>query len=158
MTSRDEREALARFRGRYAIAASDTAAGVEQRVLGAAWGADGYTTVDQADELELASQRRDGSLRNPVTMWVVRDGDELYVRSMHGRSGAWFRGTQTRHQGHIRAGGVDKDVAFVVDADPAVNDRIDAGYRSKYRRYGANIIGSVVNPESRASTIKLVPR
>ena len=51
MTSRDEREALARFRGRYAIAASDTAAGVEQRVLGAAWGADGYTTVDQADEL-----------------------------------------------------------------------------------------------------------
>ena len=73
-------------------------------------------------------------------MWVVRDGDELYVRSMHGRSGAWFRGTQTRHQGHIRAGGVD------------------AGYRSKYRRYEANIIGSVVNPESRASTIKLVPR
>jgi Uncharacterized protein conserved in bacteria (DUF2255) len=52
----------------------------------------------------------------------------------------------------------DKDVAFVVDADPAVNDRIDAGYRSKYRRYGANIIGGVVNPESRASTIKLVPR
>ena len=51
MTSRDEREALARFRGRYAIAASDTAADVEQRVLGAAWGADGYTTVDQADEL-----------------------------------------------------------------------------------------------------------
>jgi len=122
------------------------------------WTPDEFAKIEQAEELELASQRRDGSLRNPVTMWVVRDGDELYVRSMHGRSGAWFRGTQTRHQGHIRAGGVDKDVAFVVDADPAVNDRIDAGYRSKYRRYGANIIGGVVNPESRASTIKLVPR
>jgi aryl-alcohol dehydrogenase-like predicted oxidoreductase len=41
-------------------------------------------------------------------MWVVRDGEELYVRSMHGRSGAWFRDTQTRHQGHIRPGGVER--------------------------------------------------
>jgi hypothetical protein len=122
------------------------------------WTPDELAKIGQAEELELASQRRDGSLRNPVTMWVVRDGDELYVRSMHGRSGAWFRGTQTRHQGHIRSGGTDKDVAFVVDTDPAVNDRIDAAYRSKYRRYGASIIGGVVNPESRASTIKLVPR
>jgi hypothetical protein len=122
------------------------------------WNPAELAKIGQAEELELASQRRDGSLRNPVTMWVVRDGDELYVRSMHGRSGAWFRGTQTRHQGHIRAGGVDKDVAFVVDTDRAVNDRIDAAYRSKYRRYGANIIGSVVNPESRAATIKLVAR
>jgi Uncharacterized protein conserved in bacteria (DUF2255) len=44
------------------------------------------------------------------------------------------------------AAGVEKDVTFVVDADPTVNDRIDASYRSKYRRYGATIIGIVVNP------------
>ncbi|WP_269323760.1 DUF2255 family protein [Streptosporangium roseum] len=46
------------------------------------------------------------------------------------------------------------------DADPAgsaVHDQIDEVYRTKYRRYGANIIGGVVNPESRAATIKLVP-
>lgn len=122
------------------------------------WTRNELAKIGQADELELTSKRRDGSLRSPVTIWVVRDGDELYVRSMHGRSGAWFRGTQTRHEGHIQAGGVDKDVAFVVDADPGVNGRIDAAYRSKYRRYAANIVGSVVNPESRAATIKLVPR
>jgi hypothetical protein len=122
------------------------------------WTPDELTKIGHAEELELASLRRDGSLHNPVTMWVIRDGDQLYVRSMHGRSGAWFRGTQTRHQGHIRSAGIDKDVAFVVDADAAVNDRIDQAYRSKYRRFGASIVGGVVNPESRASTIKLVPR
>ena len=58
-------------------------------------------------------------------MWVVRDGDELYVRSMYGRAGAWFRGTQTRRQGRIRSGGVEKDVSFVIDTDPALNDRIE---------------------------------
>jgi 2-polyprenyl-3-methyl-5-hydroxy-6-metoxy-1,4-benzoquinol methylase len=51
MTSRDEREALERFRERYATTANDAAAAIEQQVLGAAWGANGYTTVDQADEL-----------------------------------------------------------------------------------------------------------
>jgi hypothetical protein len=122
------------------------------------WTQEELARIGRADELHLASQRRDGSLRTPVTMWVVRDGDELYVRSMHGRSGAWFRGTQARHQGHVRSGGVDKDVNFIVDADLGLNDRIDAAYRSKYQRYGANIVGGVVNPESRASTIRLVPR
>jgi hypothetical protein len=66
--------------------------------------------------------------------------------------------TQTRQQGHIRSGGVDKDVTFVIDTDSALNDRIDAAYRDKYRRYGDRIVGGVVNPASRESTIKLVPR
>jgi len=114
--------------------------------------------IGQADELDLASQRRDGSLRDPVTMWVVRDGDDLYVRSIHGRAGAWFRGTQTHRQGHIRSGGVGRDVTFVIDTDPTLNDRIDAAYRNKYRRYGDRIVGTVVNAASRDSTIKLVPR
>jgi hypothetical protein len=122
------------------------------------WTPEELVRIGQADELDLASQRRDGSLRDSVTIWVVRDGDDLYVRSMHGRAGAWFHGTQTRRQGHIRSGGVDKDVTFVIDTDSALNDRIDAAYRDKYRRYGDRIVGGVVNPASRESTIKLVPR
>jgi hypothetical protein len=121
------------------------------------WTPDELDRIGQAEELELAPRRRDGSLRDPVTIWVVRDGDDLYVRSIHGRSGVWFRRAQVRNQGHISAGGVDKDVAFVVAPDPAVNDRIDTDYRDKYRHYGADTIGGVVNPGSRAVTIRLVP-
>ncbi|MCP2329227.1 hypothetical protein HDA40_007734 [Hamadaea flava] len=121
------------------------------------WTAEELDRIDHTDELELASQRRDGTLRDPVTMWVVRDGDDLYVRSMHGRAGKWFRGTQVRDAGHIRSGGVDRDVSFVVDDGKALNDRIDKAYTSKYGRYGANIVGGVVNPDSRAATIRLVP-
>jgi hypothetical protein len=121
------------------------------------WTSDDLTRIGTADELELASVRRDGTLRKPRTIWVVRVGDDLYVRSMYGRTGGWFPATQVRHQGHIRAGGVDKDVTFA-DADRDLNDQIDAAYRDKYRRYGERIIGGVVNPEARAATIKLVPR
>jgi hypothetical protein len=121
------------------------------------WTSDDLTRIGTADELELASVRRDGTLRKPRTIWVVRVGDDLYVRSMYGRTGGWFPATQVRHQGHIRARGVDKDVTFA-DADRDLNDQIDAAYRDKYRRYGERIIGGVVNPGARAATIKLVPR
>jgi hypothetical protein len=122
-----------------------------------AWTSEELTGIGTATELQIASRRRDGTLRNPRTIWVVRVGDDLYVRSMYGRTGGWFPGTQVRHEGHIRAGGVDKDVAFT-DADPALNDQIDAAYREKYRRYGERIVGGVVNPAAQAATIKLVPR
>jgi hypothetical protein len=35
-------------------------------------------------------------------MKVAVVGDDLYVRSYRGRGGAWFRGTQVRHEGHIK--------------------------------------------------------
>ena len=122
-----------------------------------AWKSDELDKIATAEELEIASVRGDGRLRNPVTIWVVRLGDDLYVRSVNGRTSAWFRGTQDRHEGHIRAGGVEKDIIFV-DAAPDLNDQIDAAYRTKYRRYAASIINSIVSPEARSTTIKLVPR
>ncbi len=122
------------------------------------WTNDELNRIGKAEELQLASRRGDGTLRNSVTIWVVRLGDDLYVRSVNGRTSAWFRGAQVRHEGHIQAGGVDKDVTFVeVDAGD-INDQIDATYRSKYRHYAANIVNSVLTPKSRAATIKLVPR
>jgi hypothetical protein len=121
-----------------------------------AWTDEELTRIGTAEELQIAPRRRDGTLRNPRTIWVVRHGDDLYVRSVNGRTSAWFRGAQVRHEGHIRAGGVDKDVRLVETDD--LNDQIDAAYRDKYRRYGERIVGGVVNPGAQAATIKLVPR
>src|SRR6266511_4381302 len=122
------------------------------------WTSDELNKIGKAEELQIASLRRDDTLRNPVTIWVVRLGDDLYVRPVNGRASAWFRGTQVRHEGHIRAGGVDKDVAFVEETAPDINEQVDAAYRTKYRRYAANIINTTVTPEARSATIKLVPR
>lgn len=123
-----------------------------------AWTSDELKKIGTAEELRIASLRRDGTLRKPVIIWVVRSGDGLYVRSYRGRGGAWFRGTQARREGHIQSGGVDKDVTFVEETDPGINDQIDAAYRTKYNRYGARLVDPMVAPEARAATIKLVPR
>src|SRR5882672_9863435 len=108
-----------------------------------AWTMDELTTVGNTEEVQIASLRRDGTLRKPVTVWVVPYGDNLYVRSVNGPSAAWFRGTQERHEGRIRAGGVEKDVTFTA-ADHDIDDDIDGAYRTKYRRYAGRILNSVL--------------
>jgi hypothetical protein len=120
------------------------------------WTSDELNKIGGAEELEIASLRRDGTLQKPVTIWVVRVGDDLYVRSGYGHTAAWFRGTQDRHEGRINAGGIQKDVAFE-DADPVVGEQIDASYRNKYRHHGAQYVNSIVTAEARSTTIKLVP-
>ena len=121
------------------------------------WTSEELDKIGRADELHIAPRRRDGTLCKEVTIWVVRHGGDLYIRSYRGRSGAWFRAAQARHEGHIRAGGVEKDVTFVEETDPGINDQIDAAYRTKYRRY-ASYVRPMISPEARATTIKLVPR
>jgi hypothetical protein len=121
------------------------------------WTGDELNKIGNAEELEIASLWLDGTLRKPVTIWVVRVDDDLYVRPVNGRNSAWFRGTQTRGEGRIQAGGVEKDVSFVEETSPEINDRIDAAYRKKYRRYAASIVNSVLTPGARSATIKLVP-
>ena len=123
-----------------------------------AWTNDELNKIGAAEELQIASLRDDETLRKPVTIWVVRLGDDVYVRSVNGRTSAWFRGVQTRHEGQIHAGGVDKDVTFVEEPDSNINDQIDAAYATKYRRYAASIISHINGSEARAATIKLVPR
>jgi hypothetical protein len=121
------------------------------------WMKDELNKIGNAEELRIASLRQDGTLRNYVIIWVVRVGDDMYVRSVNGRTSAWFRGVQTRHAGRIQAGGVEKDVTFVEETDPGINDKIDAAYLTKYSRY-PQYVAPMVTSDVRAATIKLIPR
>ncbi|WP_420310467.1 DUF2255 family protein [Streptomyces sp. YS-B37] len=121
------------------------------------WTTDELNRIEAADELEVAPVRRDGTLHRPVPIWVVRDGDDLYVRSYRGAEGSWYRTARTNGAGHIRSGGVDKDITFVAETDSGLNDRIDSAYHSKYSRYGGSYVKAMVAPGTRATTLKLLP-
>jgi len=51
MTVRDELQARTLFEQRYGTAAAAVAREIERRVIGGDWGANGYTTMAQADQL-----------------------------------------------------------------------------------------------------------
>jgi hypothetical protein len=121
------------------------------------WTSDELARIEATDELELASLRPNGTLRPYVTIWVVRAGDDLYVRSAYGPNNPWFRRAKASGAGRIRAGGLERDVTFA-EPVPGVHAAIDAAYHSKYDRYGPRIVGTVVGPDAETVTIRLVPR
>lgn len=113
--------------------------------------------IGGAEELQLASQRPDGTLRPFVTIWVVRVGDELYVRSAYGSSNPWHVRAKASGVGRVRAAGVERDVTFA-DAAPGREGDIDAAYHAKCDGHGPQIVGTVVGPLAQHTTIRLAPR
>lgn len=121
-----------------------------------AWTEDELERVGDAEELKVASYRADGTLRPFVTIWVVRSGDDLFIRSAYGPDNGWFRRAKASRTGRIVAGGVERDVAFV-DATPESHAEIDAAYEAKYQRYPAKIVQTVVGPSVVETTFRLAP-
>ena len=123
----------------------------------AQWTADELARIGAAEELQIASRRPDGSLRRFTTIWTVRDGHDIYVRSAYGPQSGWFSSALASGEGRIRAGGVERDVAFERPGRE-VDDALHRAYHAKYDRYGPRIVATVVSEESAGLTLRLVPR
>lgn len=122
--------------------------------------ADELERVGAAEELRVSSVRPDGTDRPFVTIWAVRAGDHIYVRSAYGTENPWFRRAVASGSGRIRAGGIDREVSFArIDSDDAVvQQAVDAAYHAKYDRHGPAIVGTVVGPVSHQATLRLDAR
>jgi hypothetical protein len=117
-----------------------------------AWTADELATIGATADFEVAPVRSDGTSRPRTTIWVVRVGDELFVRSFRGPNGAWYRAAQRSHRGRIRAGAVERDVAFEDVHDNT--DAVDAAYPAKYGR--SSYVDAMVTPDAAATTLRLI--
>jgi len=120
-----------------------------------AWTEAELADIAGANELLIAPERGDGTLQRSRIVWVVRHGDDVYVRSVNGLGGAWFRGLQARHAGHVSAGAVDADVVFE-DADHGLDDEIDEEYRRKYGQ-SSTAVDRITSSDARSTTVRFVP-
>jgi hypothetical protein len=121
------------------------------------WTAAELERFGKADEIDISSVRADGTLRPFITIWAVRSGDDIYVRSAHGPDNGWFRRAKASGLGRIRAGGVERDVAFEAP-DPGIAEGLNAAYHAKYDHHGARYVASVVSAEAVEATLRMVPR
>jgi hypothetical protein len=125
------------------------------------WRADELSTIDAAGEVDVATRRSDGTLRSARTVWIVRHGDAVYVRSVNGTTAAWYRGVQTRHQGELTAGRLQRGVVFAeagthAGEDSELDDALDAAYRAKYGR-SSGAVARITADAARATTLRVDP-
>ena len=121
------------------------------------WTNEELTRIGDAEELRIASLRRDGTVGPFVTIWVVRVEDHLYVRSAYGADSPWFRRAKASGAGRIRAGGIERDVTFAAPGAESP-DAIDAAYHAKYDRHGPALVAAVTGPTASPNTLRLLPR
>jgi hypothetical protein len=94
------------------------------------WTPTDLAAIDADAELRVAADRPDGTLTTPRIVWhVVVDGG-LYIRSVRGTEGTWYRGVERTGTGEIDAGGVHAEVTFT--HNDAHDDAIDRAYHAKY--------------------------
>jgi len=120
------------------------------------WTDDELRRIGEATELQITSRRPDGSLRPYVTIWTVRAGHDLYVRSAYGSDNPWFRRATASGTGRIRAAGLERDVTFTPasELDVGAQAAVDAAYD----HYGPQIVGTVTGPHAATVTLRLVPQ
>jgi hypothetical protein len=122
-----------------------------------AWTPEELHQLGAARELEIASSRPDGTLRPWVPIWVVRAGDQVYVRTWYRRDTGWFGRVVAAGRASIRVPGVQASVTVedVGDGTPALRAAVDTAYQEKYGRHGGT--ERMVTPEAAAATLRLSP-
>jgi len=118
-----------------------------------AWADKELAAIAGANEITVAPLRNDGTVQSPRIVWVVHREDDVYIRSVNGNEGAWFRGVQAHHAGRISTGGLEVDVSFE-DADHDLDDGINEAYRRKYGRSSA--VEHITSPKAQATTLRIV--
>lgn len=120
------------------------------------WEQDHLDAIGSAQEIEVRAPEEDGSMDDPVTIWVVRVGDDLFVRSVKGEHGAWYQRAEDKHLGRITVEGATVDVEFE-DAGEERAEEIDSAYREKYAD-SPDSVEAITSADSRATTLRLSPR
>lgn len=118
------------------------------------WSPTALAAIEGAYEIEIAANRPDGTVRDLRIVWhVVVDGN-LFLRSVRGNDGAWYRGVMRTQTGVLEANGTRYEVTFTPDASADV--AIDAGYRAKYG--GGSPVRAITSDVARATTLRVDPR
>jgi hypothetical protein len=120
------------------------------------WTVDEIQAIGDARELEISSRRRDGTLSPQVTIWAVRVGDDIYIRSVNGPDATWYRGARARAAGRVWSGGIERDVRFEEPA-AGLDDEIDNAYRAKFGAESPHT-QAIITPVARGLTVRVIPK
>jgi hypothetical protein len=110
--------------------------------------------LDRIEEVEIETQAPGGPIHRTV-IWVVVDRDDVFVRSVRGPTGRWFREAIANPAVAILAGGRRMSATAIDATDPDSVERVSAAMSRAYA--GDPAVGTMLRPETLATTLRLAP-
>lgn len=118
------------------------------------WTTQELAELSDAYQIRVAGRRADGSARTLTIVWQVVVDGVLYVRSVNGPDGQWFRGVTRNYEGFIDAGKGPRAVTYTLDNTSA--QAIDHAYATKYGTGSAT--RSITSTLAKQTTMRIDPR
>src|SRR5271155_1616234 len=103
------------------------------------WSHEDLDSIGNAEEIRITPERLNDPQARTTTIWVVRLGDDLYVRAGAGPAGSWYRQAINAGRGDIVTDAIRRQVTFETNPDVDANV-IDDLYRTKYPRYSNSLV------------------
>jgi len=110
--------------------------------------------LDETEEVEIETARPDGPVHRTI-IWVVVDGDDVFVRSVRGNTARWYREATAVPRATIHAAGRQLPVRVEPAADPSSVRRATDALGRKYARDPA--LRLMVKPDILDTTLRLTP-
>ena len=120
------------------------------------WAKDELGKIAATHDLHIAPLREDGkTYGTPTWIWSVVVDGALYVRAYSGKASSWYQAALRQKAGRIIVASMTKEVTFA-PIDGAINDRVDAAYRVKYR--DSRYLDPMIGVRARSATVRMEPR
>ncbi len=110
----------------------------------------------ETDEVEIETVSAEGVVHRAI-IWVVADGRDAYIRSVHGQRGRWYRELRDRPDGALVLDGHRQPIRAVAASDPTSVELVSDLFRAKYGRRSVASTKAMLQPETLPTTFRLEP-
>jgi hypothetical protein len=113
-------------------------------------------TLRELRDAREVTIRTDKHPKTGVVIWVVVADGEVFVRSVYGTRGRWYRDLAAGGAGMLEIASRQLAVQAVPESDPGAVDRASREYLRKYQP--SPYARAMVKPDMLPTTLRLEPR
>jgi hypothetical protein len=112
--------------------------------------------LEMVREVDIETSRSVDAPVHRTTIWIAVDGGDVYVRSLRGAQGRWYRELTANPDAVLHVEGEAVPVRAVDASDPQSIERATAALRRKYP--ASRSLDSMVQDDMVAATLRLERR
>lgn len=111
--------------------------------------------IHAAEEIRIETQAPGGAAHQTI-IWIVAHDGEVFVRSVNGEDGRWYREAKANPAVAIHVDRRRLPATAIAADDPDSIERVSAALRDKYAGQGASL-RSMLQPRTLPTTLRLEP-
>jgi hypothetical protein len=114
--------------------------------------------LDRVREVRIQTTSIDGARTHRTIIWIVTAAEQVFIRSVRGTAGRWYREALRRPDVLVHAEGVELPVTAVPANDQGTIQLVSDAFKAKYGKRAPGSTASMLQPHTLETTIRLDPR